>query len=100
MFQLVSSNGGGMITSDMDGSFLVELSANWSGTVSFVKDGYSFAPSALNLGPLSTDSVGNTIVATRSDILYVNGIANVLAMVRAGQMHTLHLGCPACHDSV
>ena len=69
------SNGGGMITSDMDGSFLVELPANWSGTVSFVKDGYSFVPSALNLGPFSTDSVGNTIVATRSDILYVNGIA-------------------------
>ena len=69
------SNGGGLATSDVDGSFLVELPANWSGTVSFVKDGYSFAPSALNLGPLSTDSVGNTIVATRSDILYVNGSA-------------------------
>ena len=45
------SNGGGLATSDVDGSFLVELPANWSGTVSFVKDGYSFAPSTLNLGP-------------------------------------------------
>ena len=70
------SNGGGQIVTDEDGSFLHKLSANWSGQVSLVKDGYSFAPSILNLGPISSDSLGHSIVGSRSNVLYVNSSAS------------------------
>jgi predicted outer membrane repeat protein len=72
---LTLSNGGGQVITDAGGSFLLELSTNWSGAVTPLRDGFSFSPSTLNLGPLSADSLGHSMVASRSDILYVHGTA-------------------------
>ena len=72
---LTLSNGGGQVITDAEGSFLLELSTNWSGAVTPLRDGFSFSPSTLNLGPLSADSLGHSMVASRSDILYVHGTA-------------------------
>ena len=70
------SNGGGSVYTDADGSFLHQLSPNWSGQVSLAMDGYSFSPSTLNLGPISSDSLGNSFVSSRSSVLYVNSTAS------------------------
>gem|GEM_PF-165992 len=72
---LTLSNGGGQVITDAEGSFLLELSTNWSGAVTPLRDGFSFSPSTLNLGPISADSLGHSMVASRSDILYVHGTA-------------------------
>ena len=70
------SNGDFNITSDLNGTFLTTLSSGYSGTITPTKSGYSFLPQSITVSNLSSHSLGNAFVATRSPVVYVNHLAS------------------------
>ena len=66
------SDGSGPLTTDANGSFYIELSNGWSGTITPSRDGYTFSASSININSLSDHSVGHAIVGVRSAVLYVD----------------------------
>ena len=60
------SNGDFNITSDLNGTFLKTLSSGYSGIITPTKSGYSFSPQSITVSNLSSHSLGNAFVATRS----------------------------------
>ena len=66
------SDGSGPIQTDENGTFIRELSDEWSGTITVSKDGYSFSPGTLNISSLSMNLVGQAFVGSRSSILFVD----------------------------
>ena len=66
------SDGSGPLTTDANGSFYIELSNGWSGTITPSRDGYTFSASSININSLSDHSVGHAMVGARSSVLYVD----------------------------
>ena len=70
------SDGTGPILTDENGTFSIELSDAWSGTLTLSRDGYVFSPPTQSISSLSSNLVGNLFVAGRSTVLYVDKDAN------------------------
>ncbi len=66
------SNIGFQVESDLNGSFLSRLDKGYSGIITPSKSGYTFAPESASINSLDKHSVGNTFVASRSSVIYVD----------------------------
>ena len=65
-------HGSGPLTTDANGSFYIELSNGWSGTITPSGDGYTFSASLSLSNSLSNHSVGHAWSGARSAVLYVD----------------------------
>ena len=70
------SNAGGTTTTDASGSFLLEVAAGWSGTITPTKENHTFSPPEIAVSSISQDSLGHEWIGTRSNILYVDATAS------------------------
>ena len=65
-------SGGLHIESDLNGSFLTSLDEGFSGIITPSKSGYTFTPQSISINSLENHSLGNTFVASRASVIYVD----------------------------
>ena len=63
------------ILTDENGTFFTTLSSNWSGTITPSKAGHQFTPNILSIGSDAAETIEQTFLASRSQILYVDARA-------------------------
>ena len=65
-------SGGLHVESDLNGSFLTSLDEGFSGIITPSKSGYTFTPQSISINSLENHSLGNTFVASRASVIYVD----------------------------
>ncbi len=66
------SSEGTPILTDENGTFFTTISSNWSGTITPSKAGHQFSPDILSVSSEIVETIEQTFIANRSQILYVN----------------------------